>query len=97
MRPRRVDPKSSIVSLVDLSAEFGVDDATFGLVELPVADAVPPIDVADIVPLAEAVLGEVMLGEVLDVAEEETIASYVVEVKEHLRARSLASNDLAHL
>jgi hypothetical protein len=31
--------------------------------------------VADIVPLPEAVLGEVMLGEELDVVEEETIAS----------------------
>jgi hypothetical protein len=90
MRLRAV-PKSPVVSSVDLPAEFGVDDAAFELVELPVADAVPLIEVNDIFPLLEAVLGEVELVE-LDVAEgEEAIALYVVEVKEHWRTRSLAS------
>jgi hypothetical protein len=97
MRPRRVGPKSPVVSLVDLPAEFGADDATFALVELPVADAVSFIDVADIVPLPEAVLGEVMLGEELDVVEEETIASYVVEAKSTCGQDHWRLHDLAHL
>lgn len=84
---RRAVPKSPVASSVDLPATFGVDDAAFEPVELSVADAVSLI-VADIVPLPESMLGEVMPAE-LDVAEAE--APYVVEAKEHLRTRSLAS------
>ena len=85
MRLRRAAPKSPVVSSIDLPAELvEVDDAAFELVELPVADAVPLIEVTDIVPLPEAKLGEVMLAEV-------ALVSYVVEVKEHWRTISLAS------
>jgi hypothetical protein len=93
MRLRRAVPKSPLVSSIDLPAELvEVDDAAFELVELPVADAVPLIEVTDIFPLPEAKLGEVTLAEELDVAEAEVaIVSYVVEVKEHWRTISFAS------
>jgi hypothetical protein len=44
-----------------------------------------------VVPLPEAVLGEVMLGEELDVVEEETIASYVVEANSAGRSTKLTT------
>jgi hypothetical protein len=93
MRLRRAVPNSPLASSIDLPAELVEgDDSAFELVELPVADAVPLIEVTDIFPLPEAKLGEVMLAEELDVAEAEVaVASYMVEVKEHWRTISFAS------
>jgi hypothetical protein len=90
MRPRTV-PRSPVRS-IDLPAEFPeVEAAAFELVEVPVAETVPLTEVTDIVPVPEVRLGDVMLAEELDDAEAELAAAYVVEVKEHLLTRSLAS------